>query len=102
MLQFWNLFNAKYYRTDRSLLLDLVDLVRRPQKVRESYSQGFIWISLVIVLGQILIVSFAGRMFNVSPLHLSDWLWILLITAPVLFVADIVRTLKVAARHDVR
>lgn len=59
MLQFWNLFNAKYYRTDRSLLIDIADLFRCPQKVKESYSSGFIWISLVIVLGQILIVSFA-------------------------------------------
>jgi Ca2+-transporting ATPase len=93
MLQFWNLFNAKYFRTDRSLLLDLVDLVGNPKKVKESYSQGFILISLVIVAGQILLVSFAGKMFNVSPLQPADWLWILLITAPVLFVADIARTL---------
>ena len=94
MLQFWNLFNAKYYRTDRSLLIDIADLFRCPQKVKESYSSGFIWISLVIVLGQILIVSFAGKMFNVSPLQAQDWLWIMLITSPVLFVADIVRTIR--------
>ena len=93
MLQFWNLFNAKYFRTNRSLLMDLVDLVRCPNRVKESYSSGFIWISLVIVLGQILIVTFAGRMFNVSPLQLVDWLWIMAITAPVLVVADIFRTL---------
>ena len=93
MLQFWNLFNAKYFRTDRSLILDLVDLVGNPKKVKESYSQGFILISLVIVAGQILIVSFAGKMFNVSPLQPADWLWIMLITSPVLFVADIARTL---------
>ena len=93
MLQFWNLFNAKYYRTGRSLILDLVDLFRDRQKVKDSYSPGFIWISLVIVLGQILIVTFAGRMFNVSPLHPADWLWIMLITSPVLIVADIVRTI---------
>lgn len=93
MLQFWNLFNVKYFRTDRSLLLDLVDLVGNPKKVKESYSQGFILISLVIVAGQILIVSFAGKMFNVSPLQPADWLWIMLITSPVLFVADIARTL---------
>lgn len=96
MLQFWNLFNAKYYRTDRSLLVDLTDLFRCPRKVKESFSSGFIWISLVIVLGQILIVTFAGRMFNVSPLQPQDWLWIMLITSPILVVADIFRT---AANH---
>ena len=100
MLQFWNLFNAKYYRTDRSLLIDIVDLFRQPSKVKESYSQGFFWISLVIVLGQILIVTFAGRMFNVSPLEPQDWLWILAITSPVLIVADIVRTIvSIVKKH---
>ena len=94
MLQFWNLFNAKYYRTDRSLLLDLVDLIRDRKKVQQSYSPGFIWIALVIVLGQILIVTFAGRMFNVAPLQPSDWLWIMAITSPVLIVADVFRTLR--------
>ena len=93
MLQFWNLFNAKYFRTNRSLIMDVIDLVRCPKKVKESYSAGFIWISLVIVLGQIIIVTFAGRMFNVSPLQPIDWLWIMAITAPVLFIADIFRTI---------
>jgi Ca2+-transporting ATPase len=91
MLQFWNLFNAKYYRTGRSLFLDIVDLFRNPSAVKASFSSGFISISLVIVLGQILIVTFAGRMFNVSPLAPADWMWILIITAPVLVVGDIVR-----------
>ena len=94
MLQFWNLFNAKYYRTDRSLILDIIDLFRNPKKVKESFSAGFIWISLVIVLGQILIVTFAGPLFNVSRLSFSDWMWMLLLTSPVLLVADVVRTVR--------
>ena len=94
MLQFWNLFNAKYYRTDRSLLIDLTDLFRNPKKVKESFSAGFVWISLVIVFGQILIVSFAGRMFNVTPLQANDWLWIILLTSPVLIITDVVRTIR--------
>ena len=93
MLQFWNLFNAKYYKTDRSLLIDIVDLFRNPVKVKESYSAGFIWISLVIILGQIIIVTFAGQMFNVEPLQLTDWLWIFLITSPVLIITDVFRTI---------
>jgi Ca2+-transporting ATPase len=98
MLQFWNLFNAKYYKTDRSLLMDLVDLFRNPAKVKESYSAGFIWISLVIVLGQIIIVTFAGKMFSVEPLQFMDWVLILLATSPVLIVADVIRTVKNLAR----
>lgn len=98
MLQFWNLFNAKYFRTDRSLIQDIIGAFRRTEKVRQSYSQGFIWIVLVILLGQILIVSFAGSMFNVAPLNAYDWGWILLITSPVLIIADIIRYLKNLAK----
>ena len=94
MLQFWNLFNAKYYRTDRSLARDIVDLFRNPDAVRTSFSSGFVLISLVIVLGQILIVTFAGRMFNVSRLTFGDWGWIMLMTAPVIIVGDLFRLLK--------
>lgn len=93
MLQFWNLFNAKYYKTDRSLILDIVDAVRGSSKVRESFSQGFIWISLVILVGQILIVTFAGAMFNVEALDVLDWLLLILITSPVLLIPDIYRTI---------
>ena len=95
MLQFWNLFNAKYYRTGRSLLLDIADLFRDPAKVKSSFSAGFIWISLVIVFGQVIIVNFAGRMFSVDALSVQDWLLILLLTSPVLIVSDILRTIKV-------
>lgn len=98
MLQFWNLFNAKYFRTDRSLILDIIDLFRNPKKVKESFSAGFVWISLVIVLGQILIVTFAGPLFNVSPLSVDDWLLILLITSPILLVADAVRTIMAVVK----
>ena len=99
MLQFWNLFNAKYYSTGRSLMLDLVDLFKKPAAVKNTYSRGFIFISLTIVLGQIFIVSLAGRMFNVAPLAVSDWLWILLLTAPVLIIGDLIRTVKIMVRR---
>ncbi len=91
MLQFWNLFNAKYFRTDRSLIQDIVGLFTNTKKVKESYSAGFLWIVLVILVGQIMIVTYAGSMFNVAPLTLSDWGWILLISSPVLIVPDVVR-----------
>ncbi len=91
MLQFWNLFNAKYFRTDRSLIQDVIALITKPNTVKKSYSVGFICIAFAILVGQILIVTYGGRMFNVSSLSLNDWGWILLITSPVLIVADIVR-----------
>ena len=94
MLQFWNLFNAKYFRTDRSLIQDIICLFTNPKKVKESYSTGFLWIVLVILIGQVLIVTYASSMFNVAPLHLEDWGWILLITSPVLIISDIIRFVR--------
>ena len=92
MLQFWNLFNARYYKTDRSLILDIVDAIRKRRPLKESFSAGFFWISLIIVLGQILIVTYASPMFGVEPLEFMDWVWMMLITSPILIVADIFRT----------
>jgi Ca2+-transporting ATPase len=94
ILQFWNMFNAKYFATRRSLILDLVDLVRKPQAVKESYSLYFVMIAAVILVGQVLIVNFASDLFGVAPLSLSDWGWIILLTLPVLLVPDIVRMIR--------
>ena len=94
MLQFWNLFNAKYFRTGRSLMLDIVDLFRAPQKVKESYNNMYLAILAVILGGQIAIVSFAGQFFGVSPLAVMDWVWICLLTMPVLLIPDICRFVK--------
>ena len=91
MLQFWNLFNAKYFRTRRSLIGDIVDMFRQPQRVKESYNKYFVIILAIILFGQIAIVTFAGELFSVSPLTLEDWCWILLMTSPVLLMPDIVR-----------
>ena len=60
--------------------------------MKESFSAGFFWISLIIVLGQILIVTYASPMFGVEPLEFMDWVWMMLITSPILVVADIFRT----------
>ena len=94
VMQFWNMFNAKYFHSNRCLLLDIVDLVRRPAVVKESYSLYFVLIALVILLGQVLIVNFAGDLFGVAPLPFSDWTWILLLTSPILFIPDILRLMR--------
>ena len=94
VMQFWNMFNAKYFHSNRCLMLDIVDLVRRPAVVRESYSLYFVLIALVILLGQVLIVNFAGDLFGVAPLPISDWAWILLLTSPILFIPDILRLIR--------
>lgn len=96
LLQFWNLFNARYYRTNRSLLLDIIDCLRHPQQFNTHFSQGFLGVALLIVGGQVLIVNVLGQMFGVAALSLSDWLWLLLLTCPILVLPDLFRTIRAA------
>lgn len=93
-LQFWNLFNTKYFHTNRSFIQDIGLLFTNPAKLKESYSLGFAGIVITILLGQILIVNCAGSIFGVEALTLSDWGYILLITSPVLVIGDIIRFIK--------
>ena len=45
----------------------------------------------LIVVGQIVIVSFGGEMFSVVHISLKDWLIIILGTSPIYIVGDVVR-----------
>lgn len=79
MLQFWNMFNAKAYMTGTSAFKGLF----------ESYS--FLLVCAVIIIGQVLIVTFGGTMFNVEPLTLNSWLVIIASTSVVLWVGEVIR-----------
>ena len=94
VLQFWNLFNTRYFNTGHSLLSDMIGICRGKRRASECFSSGFVLISLVILLGQVIIVNFAGSFFDVSPLSLADWCWILLLTSPILIIPDLFRSLK--------
>lgn len=79
-LQFWNMFNARAYMTRRSAF----------------HLKGcgeFELIALCIFIGQILIIQFGGRFFNVVPLRLTDWLIILGSTSLVLWIGELSRLL---------
>ena len=79
-LQFWNMFNARAYMTRRSAF----------------HLKGcgeFELIALCIFIGQILIIQFGGRFFNVVPLRLTDWLIILGSTSLVLWISELSRLL---------
>ena len=91
LLQFWNLFNARYFKTGRSLLMDLIDIIRRPNNMSKYYSSGFVMIVFIIILGQILIVNVLGEMFGVSALSFNDWLWLFIYTCPILLVGELGR-----------
>lgn len=101
LMQFWNLFNVKYFRTDRSLIQDVIDLFRRPKEVASTYSLGFISIVLAILLGQVFIVNYCGAVFNVDALSWFDWLICLALTSVVLIIPDIWRFIRnLKAMHE--
>lgn len=94
MLQFWNLFNVRYYRTSRSLLLDLADIIRCPGQFSRHFSTAFIAIALAIFFGQLLIVELAPQFFQTERLTGLQILIITGLTAPFLIIPDIYRTIK--------
>ena len=78
MIQFWNMFNARAFATGRSAF-------------HLKGCKGFGGIALLIFVGQIIIVQCGGKMFNVTPLSLSDWLIIVTSTSAVLWIGELFR-----------
>lgn len=77
-LQFWNMFNARAFETGRSAF-------------HFKGCRGFVEIAVIILFGQILIVSFGGRFFNVVPLRIDDWIIIISFTSLVLWIGELFR-----------
>jgi Ca2+-transporting ATPase len=82
ILQFWNMFNAKAFMTGKSAFANLKN------------STGFIAIAVVILVGQWVIVTVGGEMFNVVPLKMNDWVIIIGSTSVVLWIGEIIRLFK--------
>ncbi len=82
MFQFWNLFNAKAFLTGKSAFAGI------------SKSFGFEIVAVIIVIGQILIVTFGGEVFRTMPLTIMDWVIIILGTSSVLWLGELVRLIK--------
>ncbi len=80
-LQFWNMFNARAFETGRSAF-------------HFKGCGGFGLIALVILLGQILIVSVGGEFFNVVPLKFIDWVIIIAGTSLVLWIGELLRLFR--------
>lgn len=78
MLQFWNMFNARAYDTGRSAF-------------HFHGCRGFLLIAVLILVGQVLIVSFGGQMFSVTPLSVTDWLLSISTTSLVLWIGEMRR-----------
>lgn len=82
MLQFWNMFNAKAFMEGRSAFANLKE------------SKSFLFVALIIVIGQYLIVTFGGPMFSVIPLSLKDWGIIIGSTSLVLWLGELGRLIS--------
>lgn len=82
MLQFWNMFNAKAFMEGTSAFAHLKE------------SKSFLFVAVLILVGQYLIVTFGGQMFNVVPLSWKDWGIIIGSSSFVLWVGEIARLLK--------
>ena len=79
MLQWWNLFNARSLGSSFSAFRRL------------WACPAFLFVLGSVLVGQWLIVTFGGVMFRTVPLSLSEWLWIIIGTSPVLWVGEIYR-----------
>lgn len=82
MLQFWNMFNAKSFNSGGSAFRGLIK------------SPGYLLVSLLIVLGQVLIVQFGGDVFRTVPLSFIDWIYITAGTSVVLWIGELTRLFK--------
>ena len=88
-LQFWNMFNAKAFGNVQSAFSRLQSAFSRLASCK-----GFLWVTLIILAGQILIVSVGGALFSVTPLQPMDWLYIFAATSIVLWIGEIYRLIR--------
>ncbi|MDH6535344.1 calcium-translocating P-type ATPase, PMCA-type [Parabacteroides sp. 52] len=76
MLQFWNMFNAKAFLEGGSAFMHM------------NGSKTFLLVAFFILVGQYLIVTLGGEMFNVVPLTWKDWGIIIASTSFVLWIGE--------------
>jgi len=81
LFQVWNQINCRSLSTEVSGIRGL------------SQNPIFLGITAVTVIVQVLIVTFGGKVFNVRPLTLTEWLVLAASTSSVLLFAEIVRHL---------
>ena len=82
MLQFWNLFNASVFGTNHSVFKDA------------RHAVGMISVAIIILIGQIIIVEFGGKVFRTVPLTLTEWIYIIGSTSIVLWVGEVWRWIQ--------
>jgi P-type Ca2+ transporter type 2C len=83
--QVWNQINCRSLSPEESGLHRLFE------------NKQFLAIASLTVVGQMIIVAFGGKVFNVEPLGLVDWVVIAASTASVLLFAEVARRFRKAA-----
>ena len=82
MLQFWNLFNVKCFGSTHSIFTHLFN------------NRVFLLIASGIVLGQLAITYWGGKVFRTEPLNWRDALLIVVLTSLVLWFGELVRLFR--------
>ena len=82
MLQFWNLFNASVFGTNHSVFKDA------------GHALGMLSVAMIILVGQIVIVTFGGKVFRTVPLSVTEWLCIIGATSLVLWIGEAWRAVQ--------
>ena len=77
--QIWNLFNAKAFQSGHTAFFNL------------KGSKVFFMVVLGIFVGQYIIVTIGGEMFNVTPLKWADWGYIIASTSLIMIIPLIVK-----------
>lgn len=98
LMQFWNLFNVRYYRTSRCFTQEVYDLLFRRERFWAHFSSGFVLVAVAIFVGQYFIVNLIPEFFEVEPLKFEDWSLIFLVTSPVFILPEIYRTIKLLSK----
>lgn len=80
-LQFWNLFNAKAFGTNKSAF-------------HFKDCGSFLFIATFILVGQLIIVYCGGEFFNVKPLSISDMIIAFVVTSCILWIGELLRWLN--------
>ena len=79
LLQFWNLFNAKRFGTGESIFRHLAG------------NRAFLLIAAGILIGQILMVQFGGKVFRTDPLSFLEWAAVIAGTSLILWGRELFR-----------
>ena len=81
--QIWNLFNAKAFKSGHTAFFNIKE------------SKVFFMVVVGIIIGQIAIVTFGGKMFSVVPLPLENWAYIFATTSLIMIVPAILKIIQI-------